>query len=181
MGALEHGPLWNGNTGGNDRNAEQWVWAVDPAVSRLAFAFADLESEAIEVETLLVDSEAREGQRLGWLDRQVRIYARQVAARRPPACVWVEQPSGRYRNLPLTYAVGVVQAALFEALACPVWTLPSSTWRHRTVGVGNATKPQVAAWVAERADVDGQDEADAYCIAAAGRAMVAAGSWEAAA
>jgi Holliday junction resolvasome RuvABC endonuclease subunit len=159
-----------------------YVWGIDPAVSRLAFAFAPVDGGAIEVETLHAGSDAREGQRLGWLDRQVRIWARLRASEFPPAVCWVEQPSGRHRNLPLTYAVGVIQAALFEALAVPVWTIPSSTWKQRTVGAGNATKQQVAAWVlAQGADFNGQDEADAYAIAAAGRAMLQAGDWSAAA
>jgi len=158
------------------------VWGVDPAVSRLAFGFAPVDGGPIVVETLFTGSAAREGQRLGWLDRQVRIAARQLAAEFPPACVWVEQPSGRFRNLALAYAVGVVQAALFEALGAPVWTVPSSTWKQRTVGAGNASKAQVAAWVtAQGADFASQDEADAYAIAAAGRAMMVAGDWRAAA
>jgi Holliday junction resolvasome RuvABC endonuclease subunit len=157
----------------------EWVWGVDIAISKQAFGFAPLDGAAIEVETLHTGNEAREGQRFGWLDRQLRIYAGQVAPRYPPACVWVEQPSGASRNLQLTYACGVIQAALFEALACPVWTIPSGTWKKRTVGVGNATKAQVAAWVADRADVSSQDEADAYAIAAAGRAMFSAGQWDA--
>ena len=160
----------------------EYVWGLDPSVSRMAFAFAPLPTGSIDVATLLVGSDAREGQRLGWLDRQLRIYARQQAERYPPAAVWVEQPSGKHRNLPLVYAVGAAQAALFETLRCPVWTIPSSTWKQRTVGAGNATKAQVAAWVAARgAEVDGQDQADAYASAAAGRAMVHAASWEAAA
>ena len=75
--------------------------------------------------TLITRTTEREGARLGLLDRQLRIAARQWASEFPPACVFVEQPSGRFRNLPLTYAAGVIQAALFEALACPVWTIPS--------------------------------------------------------
>lgn len=158
--------------------AGQFVWGIDPAVSRMAFAFAPVDGGAITVETLATLSDAREGQRLGWLDRQVRIFAGQRTCEFPPACVWVEQPSGKHRNLPLTYATGVVQAALFEVLAVPVWTIPSSTWKQRTVGVGNSTKAQVAAWVTEQgADFNGQDEADAYAIAAAGRAMLAAREW----
>jgi Holliday junction resolvasome RuvABC endonuclease subunit len=160
----------------------EYVWAVDPAVSRQAFAFAPVDGAEIEVETCHTDSEAREGQRLGWLDRQIRIYARQRAAEFPPAVVWVEQPSGRFRNLSLVYATGVLQAALFETLGVPVWTIPSSTWKQRTVGAGNASKAHVAAWVlAQGANVGGQDEADAYAIAAAGRAMLNAGAWSAAA
>src|SRR5947209_2101060 len=110
------------------------VWGVDPAVSRLAVAFAPVDGGQVRAVTLRTDSEAREGQRLGWLDRQIRIVARQWASEFPPACVWVEQPSGRFRNLALVYATGVIQAALFETLACPVWTVPSSTWKQRSVG-----------------------------------------------
>ena len=109
-----------------------YVWGIDPALSRLAFAFAEVDSDAIEVETLVTASDTTEGERLGLLDRQVRIYARQIASTYPPAVVWVEQPSGRFRNLPLAYACGVIQAALFETLGVPVWTIPSSAWKLRT-------------------------------------------------
>jgi Holliday junction resolvasome RuvABC endonuclease subunit len=82
--------------------------------------------------------------------------------------------------LQLTYATGVVQAAMFEALGVPVFTVPSSAWKRRTVGVGNATKSQVRAWVDRLGvEVGDQDQADAVAIALAGRAMVRAGSWEA--
>jgi Holliday junction resolvasome RuvABC endonuclease subunit len=156
------------------------VWGIDPALSRVAFAFADMDSERVDVETLVTANEKAEGERLGLLDRQVRTYATMRAPELPPTVCWVEQPSGRFRNLPLTYAVGVIQAALYETLGVPVWTIPSSTWKARTIGVGNATKAQVAAWVlAQGADFNGQDEADAYAIAVAGRAMLAAGSWSA--
>lgn len=163
-----------------DASATTFVWGVDPALSRLAFAFAPVDGGPIVVETLTTANDATEGERLGLLDRQVRIFARQRAAEFPPAVVWVEQPSGRWRNLTLAYAVGVVQAAIFETLQVPVWTIPSSTWKQRTVGVGNATKAQVMAWVLmQGADFNGQDEADAYAIAHAGRAMLASGRWAA--
>ena len=87
--------------------ASEFVWGVDPALSRLAFAFADVDSDKVEVETLLTRTDAREGERLGLLDRQIRIYARQVADRYPPAAVFVEQPSGRFRAPQLVYCVGV--------------------------------------------------------------------------
>lgn len=156
------------------------VWAVDVAVARLAFAFADTRSPAVEVETLITRTTEREGARLGLLDRQVRIYARQAAGRYPPAVAWVEQPSGRFPNPQLMYCAGVIQAALYETLACPVWSIPSSRWKIATVGRGNATKPQVRAWVdALGLTVDTQDEADAVAIACAGRAMLLQRSWEA--
>lgn len=157
-----------------------FVWAVDPALSRLAFAFAELDTGTVAVETLITRTDAREGERLGLLDRQVRIRARQLAGTYPPAVVWVEQPSGKFRNLQLCYAVGVVQAALFEALEVPVWSIASSAWKLRTVGVGNATKPQVRAWVDRQGvDVASQDEADAVALACAGRAMLLSRSWTA--
>lgn len=163
----------------------EWCWAVDPHVSHLAFAFAELGGqERVHVERLIVDSGTRGGQRLGWLDRQVRIFANMTAANYPPACVWVEQPSGRWRNLTLIYAVGVVQAAMFETLACPVWTIPPSTWKQRTVGRGNATKEQVQAWVAARAPGLGSPDehlCDAFAMACAGRAMLDSREWGAAA
>ena len=73
-----------------------------------------------------------------------------------------------------------MQAALFETLAVPVWTIPSGAWKKRTIGVGNATKPLVRAWVDRLGvAVASQDEADACAIACAGRAMLLAGKWEA--
>ncbi len=63
----------------------EFVWSIDPALSLLAFAFADVGSEGVEVETLITRTTEREGARLGLLDRQVRIYARQAAGRYPPA------------------------------------------------------------------------------------------------
>jgi Holliday junction resolvasome RuvABC endonuclease subunit len=159
----------------------EFVWGVDPALSKVAFAFAALVGEAVTVETAVTRTDAREGERLGLLDRQVRWQARALACCYPPSCVWLEQPSGRFRNLQLAYAVGVIAAALYESLGgVPVFMVAPAAWKVRTVGAGNASKAQVAAWV-ERLGVDvaSQDEADAAAIAVAGRAMVRAGSWEA--
>lgn len=156
------------------------MWGFDPGLAVQAVAFADVASPALEVRTLITRTTEREGARLGLLDRQLRIAARQWAGEFPPEVVWVEQPSGRFTNLQLVYAVGVIQAALFETLAVPVWSIPSGAWKRRTVGVGNATKPQVRAWVDDLGvEVDGQDQADAVAIAYAGRAMLLSGSWEA--
>lgn len=163
-------------------SSRDWVLGVDVAIGHLAIGAAPVDGGQVEVRSLITACDAREGERLGKLDRQVRIWARQLAGIWPPAVVWVEQPSGRFRNLQLTYATGVIQAALFEALGVPVWTIPSSAWKKRTVGVGNATKPQVAAWVQKLGvDVETQDESDACAIAHAGRAMLVSGKWSAAA
>lgn len=160
----------------------EFVWGVDVAVSHLEFAFASLDDRRVHVESLLTRTTEREGARLGLVDRRARLFALQAAQDFPPACVWVEQPSGTYNSLQLAYVAGVLQAALFETLACPVWTIPSGTWKKRSLGWGNATKEQVAQFVADSGyRFDGQDQADAICIALAGRAMFQSRSWEAAA
>lgn len=176
---LSRRPVPSAAGGLTDAPAPAFVWGIDPAVSRVAFAFAPADGGPITVETLTTASDATEGERLGLLDRQVRIFARQRATAFPPTVCWVEQPSGRFRNLTLAYAVGVIQAALFETVGVPVWTIPSSTWKQRAVGVGNATKAQVMAWAERVVTVDGQDEADAVGIAYAGRAMVVSERWTA--
>jgi Holliday junction resolvasome RuvABC endonuclease subunit len=160
----------------------EWVWGLDIAVSHLEFAFADLHSDKIDVASLITKTDAKEGERLGLIDRQVRIYARQMSLQYPPHVVWVEQPSGAVTSPQLMYVAGVTQAALFETLGCPVWTIPSGAWKKAAVGFGNASKAQVSAWC-ERSgyDFDGQDQADALAIAFAGRRMVQASSWECAA
>lgn len=158
------------------------VWGVDVAVSHLSIGFYPVDgSTSPQVRSLTTGTDTREGERLGLLDRQLRIWARQLAAEFPPYVVNVEQPSGRFRAPALVYACGVVQAALFETLSVPVWTVPSGRWKRATVGPGNATKEQVRAYVdAQGWPVDSQDEADALCIAVAGARMLEQG-WETAA
>lgn len=155
----------------------EWVWGIDPATSHVAFAFAGVDHDEVETETLVTSTEsfAAEGQRLGWLDRQVRIYVSQVAKRYPPACVWVERPTGARDKTPyiLVQASGVIIAAVYEALGgVPTFEIPVSTWKRDIVGNGNASKAAVAQWVAQHIPVESQDEADAYCIALAGRGLL---------
>lgn len=158
------------------------VWGVDVAVAHLAFAFADVHSDQVDVETLILRTDLTEGARLGFLHTQISAYARQTASRWSPACVWVEQSVGRFAKPQLHYAAGVLQAALSQTLGCAVWTIPTSTWKQRTVGKGNAGKPEVQEWCrGQRHGFDSEHEADAVAIACAGRAMYLARSWEAAA
>lgn len=153
-----------------------YVWSVDVAMTKLAFGFAALGWESVEVECLYTGDEHRDGRRLGLIDRQVRIYADQVRCVFPPVTVFVEQPSGKFIKPPLYYAVGVVQAALFETLDVEVITITSGEWKKATVGVGNATKAQVGAWVRKHdPDIFDQDQADAYAIAWAARRRVQIG------
>lgn len=162
----------------------EWVWGVDVAVKHVAFGFAPVPSGPIETEELFTDNQAREGERLGLLDRQLRIFASQAAQSHPPACVWVEQPSGAYQSPQLLYATGVVQAALFEILEAPVWTIPSGKWKKTAIGDGRANKERVRSWVKVQHNLMtkaySQDEYDAYAIAYAGREILRTRKWDAA-
>lgn len=158
-----------------------WIWGVDVAVSHLSVGFADMDSDRVRVRSLLTGNDTRQGERLGLLDRQLRIWGQQLAGEFQPHVIFVEQPVGKFTHPTLLYACGVVQAALFESLGVPVWTIPSGRWKKATVGPGNATKPQVAAYAAAQGwTFDSQDEADAQCTAVAGRRMLAA-DWDVAA
>lgn len=164
------------------RGVTEYVWGVDPAVGRVAFAFAPLWEGALTVDTLDLSTDLREGERLGLIASHIRAFARVAKAEFPPAVVWIEQPSGRFRAPQLLYATGVIQAALHEVLKVPVWTISSSDWKRRTIGNGAAGKPAIAAWVERQgADFACQDEADAYCIARAGRDLLRTSDYEAAA
>lgn len=141
------------------------VWGVNPGPTSVVFAVAHAGQDGlITIETLTTASTARHGQRLGWLDRQLRIYARQLAGSAPPVAVWVNAPDACRLDLSLAFTVGVTQAALSEALAeVPVGAVPPATWRSgRTWGAR-----------AERA-LGGQQEADAFCVAATARAVLLA-------
>lgn len=58
----------------------EFVSDVDVSLSLLAFGLADLESDVVEVESLITRTMEREGARLGLLDRLVRIFACQTAS-----------------------------------------------------------------------------------------------------
>lgn len=85
-----------------------------------------------------------------------------------PSAIMVEQPSGRFVNLSLSYATGVILRAAEIYLPTLVVTTPSPQWK-KTIGLkGNAGKPETMAY-AQRFGYEGdiEDEADAICIARA--------------
>jgi hypothetical protein len=105
-----------------------------------------------------------------------------------PGLVLVEQPSGKSENPNLSYAVGVIQAAVFDALyshfrrAVQIETCTSSWWKKRACGSGAIFKPKrgsgekygVLTWAQENGYAGSSwDEADALGIAEAARREVA--------
>jgi Holliday junction resolvasome RuvABC endonuclease subunit len=90
----------------------------------------------------------------------------------PATSILVEQPSGRFVNLSLSYAAGVIIRSAEKYLPGRVATVPSPQWKKAIGLKGNAGKPETMAY-AQRFGYEGdiEDEADAICIARACQKM----------
>lgn len=166
-----------------------WVWGVDVSTKRLAIG---CDGPDVSVHLREFDPRLKTGARLCEIYRWTRNFAAELAKDRPPLFVWVEQPAsyGRIVEPQLMYAVGVVQAALYDALeqrnAFPteVRTVAVAEWKKASVGHGNADKAQVLEWAkADGFETDhvcrvkkcthsAHDRADAWAIARAGSALL---------
>jgi hypothetical protein len=159
---------------------EAW-WGVDPSTQRIALAGVDgrgVWSRELPFAPL------RDGvERLNAIYEATRKMIVGVATCVPwPGVVWVEQASGSSRNLPLEYAVGVIQAAVFAGLldvcgrAVRVEAVASASWKKIACGHGDIYKPkrgdareyEVLSW-ARANGYEGRswDQADARGIAVA--------------
>lgn len=150
---------------------DEWLWGVDPSTRRVAIGWVGADQGAA-----VRDFEVKRGAaRLAHIYQATHDFALELAAERPPLAVWVEQASGARPNLPLMYAVGVIQAAIFAALrplqAFPlsVDTIPSSTWKKQATGFGRRTPEEYLAW----ANQNGYAGDDFDCAAAFGVATAA--------
>ena len=114
------------------RMTTEFVWGVDPAVSRLGVAFAPV--DGVRSGRCRCGPTARLARASGSAARSPAEDRRTAVGGRVPAGGRLGRAAvGRFRNLQLVYATGVVQAALFE-------TLPARSgrsrvaWKLRTVG-----------------------------------------------
>lgn len=90
-----------------------------------------------------------------------------------PRAVAVERQIGKFIKPHSHYAAGVMLLALHEQFLAYGWEVPllevsTPTWKKRTVGKGNAGKPEVMAWALTQVPpgtVLTQDQADAIGIA----------------
>jgi hypothetical protein len=172
-------------------------WGVDPSSQRIALAgVLRVPDGSLARWVRSVPFVAGEGgQRLSGVYAETRRFVEACAVAAPwPGVVWVEQPSGRMTIHALEYAVGVIQAAVFDALEAVtgslvrVETVPSASWKLAACGRGNLYKPTkaklgrspvfedygVARW-ARTVGYEGwsYDEADALGVAEAARREVA--------
>lgn len=158
-------------------------WGCDPSTQRLAIATAGghVATQAFP----RTDGLAR----LSDIYESTKEFVEDLLARwTTPGFVLVEQPSGKTINLELTYAVGVIIAAMQEVLpGVRFETIVSSSWKKLATGYGHAPKldPNTGKVWADReqyavlkwARTNGYqgtsyDEADALGIAEAARRMV---------
>jgi hypothetical protein len=172
------------------RGHSAW-WGVDPSTTRVSVAYVWREG-ARGVRTVpfaRVEGPAR----LSEIYAQTRFIAADLVTTRfgafpTPGLVLVEQPSGKMENPNLSYAVGVIQAALYDGLysalgrAAQIETCTSSWWKKRACGRGNLYKPKrgdpepygVLTWARQNGYAGASwDEADAFGIAEAARREVA--------
>jgi hypothetical protein len=173
------------------RGHSAW-WGVDPSTLRLAVAGVAAQDDGVLRRWVRCTSFAPlEGaQRLSALYTDARRHVEDLAACNPwPGLVMVEQPSGSKQsvNLPLIYAVGVIQMALYDGLlqvtGSPVRieSCTSSWWKKRACGRGDIFKPKkdnplpygVLTWArANGYDGSSWDCADAWGVAEAARRSV---------
>ena len=165
-------------------------YGVDPGTTRVAIAIVGPHGLMSAFTVPIFKAEG--GKRLGLIYSGVYEAAFNVALRYPCGLAWVEQPSGKFDNPALSYATGVIQAAMHNALDCVVETVPSNTWKLGATGFGGhrktvphhsvAGKRQpvsfdeygVAKWAVSEMGYTGRslDEVDAIGVAAAARNAV---------
>lgn len=158
------------------KGCDGW-WGVDPSTRRISIAWILSDGErGVMTESFPMQEGAV---RLNSIYNLTRYLATGGTF---PGLVMVEQPSGKQNNPALSYAVGVVLAALHAALG-PKPTIEmctSSWWKKRATGKGNIYKPKkgepeygVLTWARENGyDGFSWDEADAWGIAEAARREV---------
>lgn len=169
------------------------IWGVDPSSTRVAIAWIDTVTGARGVR-IVPFAGLMGAARLAEIERVTQEFVDEILENGAPApgLVLCEQPSGSNQsvNLPLIMAVGVIQAAVYAALArclgspVVVETITSSWWKKRACGRGDIYKPTkkklgrptvfmdygVAVWARENGyDGLSWDEADAWGIAEAAR------------
>jgi Holliday junction resolvasome RuvABC endonuclease subunit len=167
---------------GQPQNGSQplsgYVWGIDGKSTKLAIGWDGAERGS---ESWLFPTGLHDGERLAAIYQAARFEASVLAERYPPAYVFYEEVVlYSQRPAPILYqACGVIVAAVYEALRyvhpfpVTVAPIPTSDWKRRSVGHGHAKKDDVLLW-ARRDGYTGQDqdEADAWCIAVAGRRLL---------
>lgn len=165
----------------------RYGFGCDPSTKRLsvAWCFADGRRELDRgVRTCSYPAERDPARRLALMYAHTVTFAKELAERWP-GVVWMEQPSSKFRNHPLSYAVGATMAGMYAGLwsvaegrKMPEFdTVTPSAWKKESIGPGwhRLSKEEGGLVTAARAlGYAGSlfDEADAWLIAEALRRTV---------
>ena len=156
----------------------EWAYGVDVSTRRIAFgAYAEgTDGPLVRAWSVEVPDGLDPPARLAAIRRLVMDVCHDTQPMQRPTLVVVEDANtGPSANKPLLAAVAVVVEGLYSALRCPVMEMPIGTWKRRSLGRGNAKKPEV--WshaVSLGANPQNQDEADAVCVAQAAHSLLEA-------
>lgn len=163
-----------------------WL-GVDPSTLRVAAAVISPDgSRRVATRSFIRATGSR---RLAFIYRDTFEFVRELP---PVGFGFVEMPGGKHVPPELSWAVGVIQAAVYAALHrpdCPptVELIPPATWKKLACGAGNLYKPKrerggpppafadypVAVWARENGYTGSSwDECDALGIAVAARRTV---------
>ena len=174
------------------RGHASW-WGIDPSTQRVSVAYSASIDGEVRRDVRTVPFAPGEGPaRLSAIYDATRAFVVQCVsldygAFPLPGVVLIEQPSGKMDNPNLSYAVGVIQAAVYDGLhdllarAPHIETVTSSHWKKVACGRGDLYKPksrsgyyEVLVW-ARRHGYAGSswDEADAMGIADCARREIA--------
>lgn len=164
--------------GGETLLREDVFWGVDFGCKAASIGWRSGSHRGVVTTTW--DKKLRGGQRLEAAYQSIRAASDLLAMSRPAVFVYVEQPSGSFRNLELLYMCGIVQSAISGALSdywekpVEIRTVTSGRWKKEILGRGDYKKPgpkddfeyEGLRWCRENeVEVDGDDESDAVCIA----------------
>jgi hypothetical protein len=164
------------------------IWGVDPSTRRIAIAGVGIEHrDVITREFAPLDG----AQRLSHIYEQTKDLVGALANHGywspRPGLVVIESRGGKHENPALSYAYGVIQAAIYDGLyvkGAPVRIeeIAPSKWKKIACGRGNIYKPKrgsseeygVLSWARMNGYTGSSwDEADAWGIAEAARREVA--------
>ena len=177
------------------RSRTSW-WGVDPSTARVAVAYSEILDGEVRRGVATLPFAPGEGPtRLSHIYDETRAFVMSLMPAFPkPGVVLVEQPSGKFDNPSLSYAVGCIQAAVVSALRESfgrpphVETTVAQHWKKISCGRGDIYKPTrkalgrtpvfedyaVARWAREQGYAGSSwDEADAMGIADCARREIA--------